>query len=50
MLSTVPMVDGDLLGSGESNKGRGSGSLSVQFVCRHTLPLLAGTACHNNID
>lgn len=50
MLSTVPMVDGNLLGSGESNKGRGSGSLPVRFVCRHTLPFLAGTACHNDID
>jgi hypothetical protein len=33
ILSTVPTVDWVLLGSGESNKGWGFGSLHLQLVC-----------------
>lgn len=39
LLSTVPMVDGVVLGFGASNKGQDPSSLYKQFVCRRTLPL-----------
>ena len=34
ILSTVPVVEWVLLGSGESNKGQEPGSLYLQLVCR----------------
>ncbi len=43
ILSTVPTLDGVLLGAGESNKGSEFGSLYTRLVRRRPLPL-AGRA------
>ena len=49
ILSTIPTVIGSCLDPASPTGGLDVGSLYLQLVCRHTLPLLAGISRNSNI-